>query len=193
MNANDLFRLRSLLTSGDDDLAEKAVPQLASIGKHALPLLTEMLTAADADTRWWATRTLSEIKDPRAIPLLLERLNDPDVAVRHCALLGLRLQPAHEAVEHLVELLESNDRLMAHLACNALIAIGKEAVPALMDAVKNQPHAARLEAIRALAHIGDPSSIPTLLAAYEGESAMMEFWADEGLERMGVGMVFYKP
>jgi HEAT repeat protein len=193
MNVHDLHRLRSLLTSGEDELAEKAVAQLASIGKHALPMLTEMLDAEDADTRWWATRTLSEIKDPRGIPLLLERLNDPEIAVRHCALLALRRQPAPEAIDHLVELLESNDRLLAHLACDALITIGKDAVPALVDVVKNQPHAARLEAMRALARIGDPSSIPTLFAAYEGGSALMEFWADEGLERMGVGMVFYKP
>ncbi|MBE0408857.1 MAG: HEAT repeat domain-containing protein [Anaerolineales bacterium] len=193
MNANDLPRLRSLLTSGDDDLAEGAVNQLASLGRQSLPLLTEMLSTADADARWWATRALSEINDPRVVPLLLERLNDADESVRHCALVALRLQPAPEAVGHLVKLLGNRDRLLAHLAADALIAIEKAAVPALVDSARNQSQAARLEAMRALARIGDPASIPILFAAYEEQSALMEFWADEGLERMGVGMVFYKP
>jgi HEAT repeat protein len=193
MNANDLPRLRSLLTSGDDDLAEKAVTELALFGSQALPFLKELLSVADADTRWWATRALSEINDAQVIPLLLDRLNDPDASVRHCTVLALRQQPTPEAINPLIKLLESSDRFLAHLACDALIAIGKAAVPALMDTAKSHSQAARLEAMRALARIGDPNAIPILYAAYEENSALMEFWADEGLERMGVGMIFYKP
>jgi len=44
-----------------------------------------------------------------------------------------------------------------------------------------------------LALIGDPQTIPALFAALQEDSALMEYWANEGLERMGVGMAFFKP
>lgn len=193
MKADDLSRLRSLLTCGDDDLAEKAVAEIALHGSQAIPFLKEMLSSQENETRWWATRALAEINDPQVLPLLLEKLTDPDDSVCQCAALALRQHPVPEAVHQLIGLLGSHDRLLAHLASDALAAIGKPSVPALIDTINNSPHAARLEAFRALARIGDPETIPVLFSAYEQNSALMEFWADEGLERMGVGMLFFKP
>jgi HEAT repeat protein len=54
-------------------------------------------------------------------------------------------------------------------------------------------HITRLEAVRALAKIGDDCAIPALCEALDDNSALIEYWASEGLEKMGVGMVFYKP
>jgi HEAT repeat protein len=51
----------------------------------------------------------------------------------------------------------------------------------------------RIEAARALALIGDTRAVPALFKALDEESAVMEHWAGEGLERMGIGMVFYSP
>jgi HEAT repeat protein len=53
-------------------------------------------------------------------------------------------------------------------------------------------HIARLEAARALASIGDTRAIPALFDALD-DSALLEYWANEGLERMGVGMCFFSP
>ena len=50
---------------------------------------------------------------------------------------------------------------------------------------------ARLEPAPALALIGDPSAIPALFAALDEGSALLEHWASQGLERMGVGMKFF--
>jgi len=50
-----------------------------------------------------------------------------------------------------------------------------------------------VEAVRALAKIGDQRAIPALFEALDDNSALIEYWASEGLEKMGVGMVFYKP
>ena len=44
-----------------------------------------------------------------------------------------------------------------------------------------------------LAKIGDERAIPVLFEALDDSSALIEYWASEGLEKMGVGMVFYKP
>jgi len=59
--------------------------------------------------------------------------------------------------------------------------------------LNSSPQAARLEAARALALIADQRAIPSLFQALDGESALLEYWANEGLERMGVGMAFFIP
>ena len=79
------------------------------------------------------------------------------------------------------------------LAADALATIGGPAVPDLLEVAQNGGQGARLEAIRALATIGDQRSLPLLFSLLDGESALMEYWANEGLERMGVGMAFFKP
>ena len=54
--------------------------------------------------------------------------------------------------------------------------------------------AARVEAIKALAEIKDPRCIEAFfLAIQNGDSPLVEYWADQGLERLGVGMSFFKP
>jgi HEAT repeat protein len=181
------------LLCGDDDKAEAAAQQLASRGASALPALEQLLGSTDADARWWALRTLAEIDDSR-VPLLLQSsLHDPNPAVRQCAALALRQHPYPQAIPDLVECLGVSDRLLAHLAADALIAAGPEAVPALLEVMQNGSQAARLKAVRALALIEDQRAIPVLFRALDDQSALVSHWADEGLQRMGVGMSFFKP
>jgi phycocyanobilin lyase beta subunit len=93
----------------------------------------------------------------------------------------------------LIQALSASDRLLARLAGDALIAIGEDAVPALIEVIENNPQPARLEAVRALSAIGDTRAIPILIKVLDQDSAIMEHWAGQGLEKMGVGMVFFKP
>lgn len=189
----ELSSVRIIFLRGDESQAEACVSQLVACGQGALPILEVLLDDPGSDARWWAVRALAEIPGPQSGRLLLKALQDRDPAVRQCAALALRHSPEPDAVPELVRLLGGHDRMLARLAADALIAAGKAAVPALLDVVNNGPQASRLEAIRALASIGEPSSIPTLFAALDEESALMEYWAGEGLEKMGVGMAFFKP
>jgi len=93
----------------------------------------------------------------------------------------------------LLLLLSDEDALTRRLAGDALVAIGSQVIPQLLDAMQNGEHITRLEAVRALAKIGDERAIPTLFEALDDNSALIEYWASEGLEKMGVGMVFFKP
>lgn len=181
------------LFSGDDQRAEAAVRELAARGMDALPILADLLSDPQPDKRWWAVRVLAEINHPQVAPLLLAALHDADVSVRHCAALALRQQPAPQAIPALIAALESDDPLLARLAGDALIAIGGEAVPPLLEIMQNGPRPARLEAVRALAKIRDHRAILALFTASEDDSALIEYWAEEGLEQMGVGMTFFKP
>ncbi len=184
--------LISLLTGGDDEQAETAALELAALGAQALPPLQTLLSNGDLDARWWALRTLSEISDPTIPPLLISALHDPDRALRECAALGLRRQPDPAAIPDLLVCLQGQEAELSRLAGDALIAIGAQATPALIEVLKNGSQAARLAAVRVLAVIADPRSIPALFEALSEDSALMEYWANEGLEKMGVGMTFFK-
>lgn len=181
------------LICGDDQQAEQAALALAKFGELALPALLALADSRDCNQRWWALRSLALIAAPQAKVALIHALADQDPSVRQCAALGIRHQPTFEAVPALLEALASQDKLLARLAADALIAIGHQAVPDLILTVKNGNPTARLEAVRALALIGDPRAIPVLYNVLNEESTFMDFWATEGLDRMGIGITYVKP
>jgi len=189
--------LLSDLSSGDDQRAANAVTEISSMpGKQRSDLLErlqQLMASPDVDTRWWATRSIAEISDDQVPALLMNALDDLDSSVRQCAALGLRFHANSESVPALLNALEDHDSLVARLASLALVAVGEEAVLGLIETMQNSSQSARLEAARALATIGDHRSIPVLFDALEQDSALLEYWANEGLERMGVGMVFFSP
>lgn len=190
---NELKTLLAELTSGDDERAERAVPALKAHGEDALKVLRPLLADSHPDNRWWAVRALAEIQDPQVPGLLVPAVEDQDLSVRQCAARALYQQPDPSAVPPLISALGVQDSLLARLAANALVAVGEPAVPELIEVMEYGEGRPRLEAARALAMIGDPGAIPVLYAALSEDSAWMDYWANEGLERMGVGMVFFKP
>jgi len=195
---SDLQGLVSTLTAGDEEAAEaafSALKQLAAAGQAEAVFAQALilLGSAQADQRWWGVRLLAELPGCAAQPWLLQALQDPEAAVRQCAALGLRLHPAEENIPPLVAALSDPDPLVVSLAEDALEAVGAAAVPALLEAWEKGPPPVRLAAVRTLAAIGDPRAIPALYAALDEDSALMEYFASAGLERMGIGMVFFKP
>jgi HEAT repeat protein len=192
-----LKRYLSALTSGDDSLAEWAATGIGLLPAEqhaaAVSALDALLEDPAEDRRWWSLRALSEIPAESVPPLLIAALQDPSPEVRQCAALGLRMQRATQALPALLDALQDPDPLTALLAAEALAALGEPAVASLLALVANSPQAVRLLAIRALAEIRDPQTIPALFAALDDESMLIEYWANEGLERMGVGMTFFKP
>ncbi len=181
------------LVSGEDEKAEAAALALAQFGDRAITSLLELTRSSDSDWRWWALRAISQIPSPESKAALIQGLRDDDIHVRQCAALGLRHQPTFEAVPLLLEALASTDKLLCRLAADALIAVGHQAVPDLILVVKNGKPPARLEAVRALALIGDPRAIPILYEVLGEESTFMDYWATEGLDRMGVGITYVTP
>jgi HEAT repeat protein len=182
------------LSCGDDARAESALSHLTTWGSEVVEPLRERLFNPEAEVRWWAVRALAEVHDDERIPQLLVRaLADSDKGVRWCAGLALRGHPSVKAASALMSMLSDEDALTRRLAGDALVAIGSQIVPQLLEAMQNDEHVVCLEATRALARIGDERAIPALFEALDDGSALIEYWANEGLEKMGVGMVFYKP
>lgn len=89
--------------------------------------------------------------------------------------------------------LRSEDPVTRESACSALIKLGKEAVPPLVEILSDPLSHARREAVRALSKIHDPSSAPALVRALEDELPGVRWLAAEGLiamERSGLVPLF---
>ena len=97
------------------------------------------------------------------------------------------------AIPRLVSLLGDEDSLLSRLASDALVAMGSAAISALAEALQLPSATARIGAARALALNLDSGAIPALFAALEDASGLVEYWAIEGLERRGLGMVYFPP
>ena len=185
--------LLAALNSGEDEISELAARQLSEHGQAAFPTLREQANHSDTDRRWWALRALAEMPGEEVVPILIQALEDEDFAVRQCAALGLQRHPHERAIPALLDTLSDSDPMLIWLAGNALAAVGAPATPALLERLPQATPRTRLEIMRVLALIGDHASIPALFEALDSDSMLVEYWANEGLERMGVGMVFFKP
>jgi FOG: HEAT repeat len=197
---SSLQDLLSDLTGGSETRAEKAVPELIDLGQEAIPALLDLTRSSEVDHRWWGLRVLAQSPHSQA-EWLIPFLNDPAREVRQCAALGLAIKPAESATQPLVQALRDEDSMVSSLAVNALVKIGKEAVPALIEVVKqspepaegNAPQSARIHALRALAEIRDHRAIAVMMKVMEEDSALLQHWAKEGLDRLGLDMVYIKP
>lgn len=182
------------LTSGDETRAEHAVVTLVNLGQDAIPALLDLALSPDLDTRWWAVRTLAQTPHAPTNCLLPFLSADPSPEVRQCAALGLAVKADADATSALIQALSDADSMTASLATNALLKIGKDTVPALIECVKNsRSQSARIHALRALAELRDKRAIPVMMQVMDEESALLQHWAKEGLERLGLDMVYIKP
>ena len=166
---------------------------LSQLGEVALNSLAVLLDSSDPDHRWWAVRSLSKFQSPLAGERLHRALSDSEPSVRHCAAMSLRHAPYPEAMPKLIEVLASKDRLFARLAGDALTALGEKAIPFLAEALQSPNPALRGEAVRSLAKMKNPVTLPLLYSVSEDPSSIVQYWVEEGFERLGVGMVFFKP
>lgn len=180
------------LIGGNETRAEAAVPLLIELGEEAIPALLDLTRSADVDHRWWGLRVLAQSPHSQA-GWLAPFLNDPAREVRQCAALGLALKPDESAIRPLVQALSDEDSMVASLAVNALVKIGSAAVPALIAVVQEASQSARIQALRALAEIRDQRAIPIMMKVMDEKSVLLQHWATEGLERLGLDMVYIKP
>ena len=180
------------LIGGDESRAETAAGLLAQEGAAVYPELEKLLESADPDERWWAIRTLAGMSQPRG-DWLERAVGDISADVRAAAALALVSHPNEAATAALIQSLSDNDNVVAVLAVRALAAIGPAAVPGLIEAFESSGGRARIHIMRALAQLRDPRAIRLMMAAMNENSAAMHYWAQEGLEALGLNMVYLIP
>ena len=187
-----MHALLAELTSGDDVRAENSIPAIVELGMTAIPALLELARAEDADSRWWAVRALAASPHTRT-ENLIPLLSDSASEVRAAAALALCNHPDESAIPALINALSDEDSLTAGLAGNALVKIGSPSVPSLLEVMKEAPTGIRIIVLRALSEIRDHRAIPVMMKSLSEESAVLQYWAQEGLERLGLDMVYGKP
>jgi HEAT repeat protein len=188
------------LTSGDDTRAENSIPAIIELGVAAIPHLLDLARAKEMDYRWWAVRALAaspHTQTDNLVPLL----SDSAPEVRAAAALAVCEHPHESAVEALIKTLADEDPLTAELAGKALTKIGSPSVLSLLEVLQAHVEsgrnkystAARILALRALSDIRDHRAIPVMMKSLSEDSAMLQYWAQEGLNRLGLNMVYIKP
>jgi len=188
-----LEMLLEAIAAGDDDRAEVAALEIGRLERGVLPALREMLASAERDYRWWAVRTLAAVGTDEAVALLIEALDDPDPDVRACAVVGLAGLRSEEAVGPLVAHLADPSAYVGRLVADALGRFGAVAVPALIAALKEGDVATRAGAARALSAIQPQEAIEALCRALDDPSAIVTYYAEEALDKMGVGLILFRP
>ncbi len=180
------------LTSGDDTRAENSISALTQLGMAVIPAVLDLTHAEEADTRWWAVRALAASPHTRTVDLL-PLLNDSAPEVRAATALALCNHPHEDAIGALIHALADEDSLTAGLAGNALAKIGSPSVPSLLKVMAETPTGIRILILRTLSEIRDHRAIPALMSCLGEESAVLQYWAQVGLERLGLDMVYIKP
>ena len=182
------------LTSGDDTRAENSIPALTQLGMAVIPALLDLTRAEEVDSRWWAVRALAASPHTQT-EVLLPLLDDSAPEVRAAAALALCSHPHQSAVEALIKTLADEDTLTAGLAGNALVKIGSPSVLSLIRVAQEASTGIRTRsiALRALSEIRDHRAIPVMMKSLSEESAVLQYWAQEGLNRLGLNMVYIKP
>jgi len=187
-----LARLLADLTSQNESKAEAAATALAAAGPAAVPALLSLLVSNVTDERWWAIRTLALVEGAKA-EWFLDALLDPQAEVRAAAALAIAGHPDARAVGALIPLLSDEDNVASVMAVNALVEIGAPGVMPIVEAYEQAPARGRIQIVRCLAELRDPRAIHLLMRAQGEASAVVQYWAQEGLERLGLNMVYLRP
>ncbi len=188
----ELKNLLTDLTGEDESRAEMAARALIALGDEAIPALLDLSRSNNVDQCWWAVRVLGESPHTRTEDLL-PFLNDSAVEIRQAAVLALGARADESMIPALIRALRDEDSIVSSLVVNAFVKIGAPAVPALIEAANDAPQMTRVSALRALAEIKDYRAIPIMMKVMQEDSALLQHWAQEGLERLGLNMVYIKP
>jgi HEAT repeat protein len=168
----------------DKDLNGYAAPGLVKMGAPAVDSLVVAMHDADADVRWEATNALGEIKDPRAVPALLEALQVKDIQW-HAALALGKIKDAR-SVEPLIAALQNKDAEYREQVASALGELKDPRADAALTAALKDPEPKVLHAAaNALGLINDPQAVNVLLTALREHNEAVIAGADNFFIRRG--------
>jgi HEAT repeat protein len=162
---------------------------LGQIGdRMAVLSLLEALHDQDEDVRSSAAKALGQIGDSTAVPALLEQLKGHifiDNAIKALGQIG-----DAAAVPGLVEILHSSYSEYDKLATEALLQIGSDAVPKLIEALHyDLLHGTnvtkRSNIVKVLGNFGNNATVPTLLEALHDQNRSVRWNTVQALGKIG--------
>jgi HEAT repeat protein len=167
---HDIDKLLVKLRHDDPKVRLSAVEELGRIGDD--DSVRALMSVIENQGEDWkiqirAVKLLAEIKNPRAVDLLIRILDDPFFtydcpALKWNAALALGNYKGYsKVVDVLIDALTDKTLYVQEAAIQSLGEIGsRKAVPYLISALSDKSFAIRINAIMALGKIGDESAIP---------------------------------
>jgi len=151
-----------------------------------LDQLIAALESAEVEERIAAVKQIGEGQHTSALPHLAETLReDIDAGVRYQAAITLAKFADPATTDDLLNALREDDLWVRVAVTDALIRIGQPAVTGLIEALRDENHAVRRAAAKALGKIGDGEAIKSLRVALIDVDADVRRFAAEALGRIG--------
>lgn len=194
------------------DIQWQASSALAELGTEGMDHLLSALKTRNKDIRLGVIEALGEIRDPRAVEPLIRLLKDKDNEIRWEAALALGEIADLRALGPLESALQDPDRyvrygsavalekmgwvpdepakvaflLTAKQEWDALAGIGKDAIPSLDIAAKDNDKSVRVMAVRTLGGIGEEKAIPILYRAIRDPDDTVRWEAVMASQKCGI-------
>jgi HEAT repeat protein len=180
--------LIAALASADSWLAPRIADILARHGELAVAPLVELLSSKARDpARAWAANVLGEVRAGRALPVLVQALDDPDDEVRGKAATALGRLGDRRAVAPLLEHLLTDPApfVRARIASSLALFGGPEVIDRLVRTLGDSAWWVRMRGVEALEQIG-PTAEGPLLVALDDPDPEVRQRAAVSLERLGL-------
>jgi HEAT repeat protein len=168
--------LVAALRDPDRSVREAAVEALLAIGPPSTTAICACLADPDLTVQESASKILASIADAEALAPLVSALNSSDWIVRMYAAKALGRLNDPRAVMPLRGLLQDPVKTVREEASAALVAIGRPAVPPLIESLAHPDWMVRLRAVESLKMIRPPEAVPALIALgfHDPDSAVRE-------------------
>jgi HEAT repeat protein len=199
----------------DFEVQTRAAEALSTLGKEGIDDLILALKTKDKDVRLGIIEALSVIRDPQAVPSLINLLSDANSEVRWEAAIALGEINDPGSVPSLQQALRDYDKYVRYGAASALrkmgwkpgsdeeqafhsvglqewqavTQIGEPAIPALSHVLHDEDSDVRMQAIEILGNIGNEKAVPVLIRSLADEHAGVRWKAVLASPKCGASMI----
>jgi len=187
---NKVRKLIRLTLKEDEEAREKGWAGLREMGNLAVPGLVTLYKQGQTTPEMNRSiiTALGDAKDPRAGPLLVEMLEDKDLATRRNAARAIgdsKYKAGAAALKKLYSNAAEDEDVRLYAAVSGAILGSPEALEGLKLLVKSEREETRSRAVSALGRYGKASQIATLAEALSDKEATVRMEAVDGLKATG--------
>jgi hypothetical protein len=213
--AKDISGLIRALHSSDMNTQSDAAKALGDLGLEAMDVLIRALKKKDMDNRLVIIKALTEIRDPKSVPMLIEMLKDENSEVRWEAAIALGEIPDSQSIEPLIMCLHDHDKYVRYGAARSLVRIGwkppsdeekaflfvgmqdwkvveqigNSAIPALTNMLHDRHSNVRIKAVKILGELKSPQAIPPLIQSLADEDSEVRWKTVLASEKCGIKLI----
>jgi hypothetical protein len=213
--ARDISGLIRALHSSNMNTQSEAAKALGSLGPAAMDALIRALKKRNKNIRLVIIQALTEIRDPKSVPMLIEMLKDESTEVRWEATIALGEIGDPQAVEPLVMCLRDHDKYVRYGAAfslarigwkppndeekaflfvgmqewKAVKLIGNSAIPALTQILHDRHSNVRIRAVEILGELKSTQATPALIQSLADENSEVRWKAVLASPKCGIKLM----